>query len=60
MTTTYEKRYLGDGAYAAFDGYGVWLTAENGIEATDRVYLEPGVYAALVRYWEDMHDEARR
>ena len=55
MTTNYDKVYLGDGAYAQFDGYGVSVTAENGIEATDTVYLEPEVYDALVKYWNDVH-----
>ena len=49
----WPKRCLGDGAYAAFDGFGVWLTAENGLRATDAVYLEPDVYAELVRFWEN-------
>ena len=41
------RGYLGDGVYAAFDGYGVWLTAEDGITATDAIYLEPDVYRQL-------------
>lgn len=44
------KAYLGDGAYVDFDGYALILTAENGIEATDRIVLEPEVYHALVEY----------
>jgi hypothetical protein len=51
-----EKTYLGDGAYAAFDGYQIVLTAENGISATDTVALEPGVWDALVR-WVKRLDE---
>lgn len=49
-----NKHYLGDGAYAEFDGYGIWLTAENGVVVTDRVYLEPPVYAELLRWVEGM------
>lgn len=45
------KIYLGDGAYARFDGYGVELTAENGIVATDHVYAEPDTLVALLRGW---------
>ena len=45
-----EKVYLGDGAYVAFDGYHVVLTAENGIEATDTVALDPGCLTSLTRY----------
>lgn len=47
-----RKAYLGDGAYVDFDGYALILTAENGIRATDRIVLEPEVYAALLRYVE--------
>ena len=46
------KQYLGDGAFVEYDGYGLWLTAENGESVTDKVYLEPAVYAALVAYVE--------
>ena len=51
---TEKKVYLGDGAYAEFDGFGIALTAENGIAVTDRVYLEPEVYRALVRFVESL------
>lgn len=46
---TDQKVYLGDGAYASFDGFAITLTAENGIEATDSVVLEPAVFDALLR-----------
>lgn len=45
-----EKQYLGDGLYADFDGFHIVLTAENGISATDTVYLDAEVYDALVGY----------
>jgi hypothetical protein len=44
------RKYLGDGAYVDFDGFGLILTAENGIEATDTIYLEPEVWIALKNY----------
>ena len=54
-TVTEEpKVYLGDGAYARFDGYGIVLTAENGIRATDTIYLEPEVYRALVAFVDSL------
>lgn len=43
-----EKTYLGDGCYARYDGNGVVLTTENGVETTNTIYLEPEVYASLV------------
>lgn len=49
-----SKRYLGDGVYVDFDGFQIWLTAENGITATDRIALEPNVYRALVEYVESL------
>ena len=33
------RRYLGDGVYAAYDGFGVWLTAENGLPQLTRSTL---------------------
>lgn len=44
-----SKVYIGDGAYAEFDGFGVALTAENGTSVTDRVYLEPEVIVSLMK-----------
>lgn len=44
------KKYLGDGAYVEFDGYHIVLTTSNGITNTNTIALEPGVYAALVKY----------
>lgn len=47
-----KKQYIGDGAYVAYDGYSLILTAEDGIRATDTIYLEPDVWASLVSYVE--------
>lgn len=46
-----EKVYLGDSVYAVFDGYGVWLTTENGLptDPSNRIYIEPDVLEALNR-----------
>lgn len=44
------KDYLGDGVYALFDGYGIWLHANDHENPTDRVYLEPSVLEALNRF----------
>lgn len=54
------KTYLGDGAYAEFDGYGIKLTAENGIEATDTIYLEPSVFDALVMFSKNAGDKLNK
>lgn len=50
ITNGPHKRYLGDGAYVDYDGYSLVLTAENGIEVTDEVVLEPVVYQQLLVY----------
>jgi len=34
-----DVTYIGDGVYAEFDGYGIWLRAN--VPTTDEIYLEP-------------------
>jgi len=46
------KAYLGDGAYVDYDGDRLVLTAENGISATDTIYLDPDVWENLKSYVE--------
>lgn len=46
--------YLGDGVYAIFDGRGIWLHANDHINPTDRIYLEPPVMEALVGFNKEM------
>lgn len=53
-----DKRYLGDGVYVTCDGYYLWLTTENGISVTNRIALEPSVYAALIEYVDALREEA--
>lgn len=45
-----EKIYLGDGAYAAFDGNSIIVTAEDGIRATDTVILDTEALLALIAF----------
>lgn len=40
--------YLGDGVYARFDGYQIWLAANHHLN--DVIALEPDVMKALIRY----------
>ncbi len=49
-----EKTYLGDGVYAAFDGYGINLTTENGIQTTNEIHLEPQVLDNLNQFRESL------
>lgn len=46
--------YLGDGVYALYDYTGIWLHANDHANPTDRVYLEPKVLEALIRFNERM------
>lgn len=46
--------YLGDGVYAHFDGFGVLLHANDHLNPTDRIYLEPEVLESLNRFIERM------
>lgn len=54
------KTYLGDGAYAEFDGYGISITAENGVSTTNRIYLEPEVYIALTEFVDSLTDKLEK
>lgn len=44
-----DKDYLGDGVYVEHDGYSIILSTERS-SGLETIYLEPSVYAALVRY----------
>lgn len=61
--TAPEKRfpivYIGDGVYASFDGYQVWLRTERygGIHA---VALEPECIQALDEYVKHIREYAER
>lgn len=46
-----KKEYLGDGVYVEINENGqIVLTTEDGIRATNTIYLEPEVYGRLVEY----------
>jgi len=57
-SSRYEKRYLGDGLYADYDGYQIRLYTMEGAE----VFLEPSTYEALIQYQrglaDPIHDDA--
>ena len=52
----FPMRHLGDGVYASFDGYQMWLHV-NSHEATPVVAIEAGVLNELVQYWRDVHKD---
>jgi len=43
-----DRVYLGDGVYASFDGYGIWLAANHHENVV--IALEPSVFERLVEY----------
>lgn len=47
-----QPRYIGDGVYASFDGYHIWLLtgSHDPAKADDRIALEPQVLEALDDY----------
>ena len=47
-----QPTYLGDGVYASFDGYQIWLKSWNGNE----IALEPAVFSSLVDYQARLTD----
>jgi len=49
-----SKRYLGDGVYVQRERCSIVLTAEDGIRATDTIYLEPEVIRALEEYLKEL------
>ena len=54
MTPEERKKhsYIGDGVYAEFDGYGIWLrTGDHRDEKCDnKIYLEPSVLNDLINF----------
>ena len=44
------KQYLGDSVYADFNGHQIVLTTENGLGASNTIYLEPEVYHNLIEF----------
>jgi hypothetical protein len=49
-----KKVYLGDAVYARHDGYSLILTTEDGIRATNEIYLEPQVVHELLAYLQNL------
>ena len=47
-----EHTYLGDGAYATFDGYSIIVKANHHETPTDQVFLEPSAIRNLIRFAE--------
>lgn len=46
------KTYLGDGVFVSWDGQHLVLTAENGVEVQNVIYLDQSVYSRLTQFVE--------
>lgn len=53
-----EDKYLGDGVYASWDGFHIWLDL-RGQDETTRIALEPAVLGQLVEYAEQVKQNER-
>ena len=52
----FPERYLGDGVYASFDGFHVWLDLRGqDPNRLHRIALDPSVMINLFRYKEDIN-----
>lgn len=49
-----KQTYIGDGVYASFDGYQIWLAVNHHTNVV--VALEPAVFDALVAYSNKLRD----
>ena len=50
--------YLGDGIYASYDGFQIWLAVDD--RDNNVVALEPMTFAALVRYVETLRETSSK
>jgi hypothetical protein len=55
-----RRAYLGDGVYVDVERGMIRLTTEDGIRATNTIYLEPEVYEALVAYVARLQESSER
>ena len=48
--------YLGDGVYAYFDGFGIWLRTHHHTAelCDDKIYIEPSVFNSLHQFVKDI------
>lgn len=58
--STPNKTYLGDAVYADFNGHQVILTTEDGIQKTNKIFLEYEVIVALKKYFLRLEDAIKK
>ena len=57
MTNKNPKVYLGDSVYAQLDQGVLKLTTENGITASNTIYLELDTYKALLQFVDSLKEK---
>lgn len=57
MSRTHQQ-YLGDGVYASFDGFQIWLAANH--HTNDVIALEPHVVQALFQYGKWLSEQQQK
>jgi hypothetical protein len=55
LVTKNPEMYLGDGVYASFDGYHIWLDL-RGQDNTTKIALEPAVLKNLNEFNKAIHE----
>jgi hypothetical protein len=50
-----NDHFLGDGVYASYDGYQIWLYTSDGTRVTNRVALDQTVFQELLEYEQRLH-----
>lgn len=45
-----DPTYLGDGVYAMFDGYQIWIWTSDGFKESQKIAIENSVLVALNKY----------
>jgi len=53
-----HQAYLGDGVYASFDGYQIWLAVNH--HENNVVALEPQVFTRLCQYVEMLKEKSEK
>lgn len=56
----FQPDYLGDGAYASFDGYQYRLYTSDGAHITNEIFLDPQTLEAFDRYRARINEQCER
>jgi hypothetical protein len=52
------NEYLGDGVYASFDGYYIWLAANHSDNKV--IAIEPDIFEKLIQYRIKINEESEK